>query len=261
MQGLPGVVMISLVMKIITQSKPFKILPFILPLLASSGPSLEASIIFIETFETDGEGSRYNSTGSFTDGSDDYFMRTDGITEASGIPAFTGFEGSYFWAAEDIDAAENTSGVALLDFSNISLGQSPQIQISLDLGAGSNSAFDSVDDFLLVQYSFDTGPWQSALAFQNNGQTFNGPLLHDTDFDSIGDGAELGLAFQTIASGSIPVTGTLMNIRIDTLMKRSHRIRQPASHFRARTEYNRPGLCHCLHAAAVDKTISPTKGD
>jgi hypothetical protein len=94
----------------------------------------------------------------------------------------------------------------------------PEIQISLDLGAGSNSAFDSIDDFIFVQYNVDAGPWETALAFQNNGQTFNGPLLHDTDFDSVGDGAELGLAFQTISSANIPVAGSFLNIRIDTLM-------------------------------------------
>ena len=149
---------------------------------------------------------------------DDYFIRTDGSTEASGIPAFTGFGGSYFWAAEDIDAAENTTGLALLDFSGIALSGFPEIQFSLDLGAGSNSAFDSIDDFIMVEYSFDAGPWQTALAFQNNGQTFNGPLLQDTDFDGIGDTTELGLAFQTVSSSSIPVTGSLLNIRIDTLM-------------------------------------------
>jgi hypothetical protein len=200
------------------QSNPLKFLPLALPLALLQVPGLEASILFLETFETDGQGVRYTASGMFTDGADDYFIRTDGSTEASGIPAFTGFGGSYFWAAEDIDATENTSGVAILDFPGISLGGLPEIQISLDLGAGSNSVFDSVDDFIFVQFSIDSGPWETALAFQNNGQVFNGPLLHDTDFDSIGDGTELGLAFQTISSPFIAVSGSFMDIRIDTLM-------------------------------------------
>ena len=195
----------------------FNIIPFILPLLLA-GPGLQAAILLFENFETDGLGTRYTGTGVFSDGIDDYFTRTDGFTEASGIPAFTGFGGTYFWAAEDTDASENASGVTLLDFSGLDLSTTPVFQISLDIGAGSNSAFDSVDDFLLVQYRFDAGPWQTALSFQNNGQTFNGPLLVDTDFDGIGDGTELGLAFQTITSSSISTTGTLMDLRIDTLM-------------------------------------------
>lgn len=180
--------------------------------------SLSANNLFLESFETDGLGSRYLATGMFSDGSDDYFIRTDGISEATGIPSFIGFEGSYFWAAEDIDATENTAGVALLDFPGISLESFPQIQISLSIGAGSNSVFDSVDDFVLVQYRFDAGGWETALAFQNNGQTFNGPLLQDTDFDSIGDSHELGLAFQTLTSETITATGSFMDIRIDTYM-------------------------------------------
>ena len=218
MQTCLGVVTLSLTMKTITHKNAPVLIPFILPLIALPTSIAEASILFLETFETDGEGTRYTATGSFTDGSDDYFIRTDGSTEASGIPAFTGFGGSYFWAAEDIDATENTSGVALLDFTCIALAEFPAFTISLDLGAGSNSAFDSVDDFILVQYSIDSGPWSTALAFQNNGQVFNGPLLHDTDLDSVGDGTELGLAFQSISSAAIPSTGSFMDIRIDTLM-------------------------------------------
>ncbi len=194
------------------------IIPIVLPLAILASPSLSAGILLTETFETDGDGSRYDVTGGFTDGVDDYFIRTDGITEASGIPDFTGFSGSYFWAAEDIDASENTSGLALLDFSGIDLTGFPSIQVSLDIGAGSNSAFDSVDDFVLVQYRIDSGAWNTALAFQNNGQTFNGPLLNDTDFDGIGDTTELGLAFQTITSPAIPVSGSVMDLRIDTFM-------------------------------------------
>jgi hypothetical protein len=189
-----------------------------LPFLALQAGNLEAAILFSESFETDGEGTRYTSTGSFTDGADDYFTRTDGSTEASGIPAFSGFDGTYFWAAEDIDAAENTSGVALLEFTGIDLASFPAVQISLQIGAGSNSAFDNVDDFVLVEYRVDAGPWQSALAFQNNGQTFNGPLLQDTDFDTIGDGVELGLVFQGITSQSLSTPGSFLDLRIDTLM-------------------------------------------
>ena len=132
--------------------------------------------------------------------------------------AHTGYTRSYFWAAEDIDAAENTTGQAILDFTSISLADFPAIQISLDIGAGSDSAFDSVDDFLFVQYRIDNGIWNTALAFQNSGQVFNGALYQDTDFDGIGDGVEIGLAMQGISSEVIPVSGSFIDVRIDTLM-------------------------------------------
>jgi hypothetical protein len=179
---------------------------------------LMGSIVFLETFETDGEGITYTSTGSFTDGIDDYFIRTDGSTEATGIPTYTGFGGSYFWAAEDIDATENTTGLALLEFSGISIAEIPFIEISLDIGAGSDSAFDSLDDFIFVQYRVDAGAWTTAIAFQNNGQVYNGPLLKDTDFDGIGDGTFLTLDLQTVSSPELSVSGTVLDLRIDTLM-------------------------------------------
>ena len=205
-------------MRQITKHKPLAIIPYVFSFLIFSGPHLHAGILFTESFETEGLGSRYTASGNFTDGTDDYFTRTDGFTEASGIPAFTGFTGSYFWAAEDIDAAENVAGEAILDFSSISLDDFPAIQITLEIGAGSDSAFDSIDDFLFVQFRVDSGSWTSALAFQNGGQVYNGALYQDTDFDGIGDGTELGLAMQTISSAIIPVSGSLIDLRIDTLM-------------------------------------------
>ncbi len=212
------VVILSYVMRNITPITAHGIAPFIFPIMILSGSSLSASVLLLESFETDGNGSRYSVTGGFTDGSDDYFTRTDGFTEATGIPGFNGFGGSYFFAAEDVDATENVTGVANLDFSSINLTSFPAIQISLDMGAGSDSAFDSVDDYLLVEYRVDSGEWSTALAFQNNGQTFNGPLLQDTDFDGVGDLHELGLAMQTISSAVIPVSGSFLDVRIDTLM-------------------------------------------
>jgi hypothetical protein len=194
------------------------ILPVLLPCAAILSPSLEASIIFSEGFETDGLDIRYTATGNFSDGYDDYFTRTDGSTGASGIPDYTGITGSWFWAAEDIDSSDNPDGVAILDFTGISLETVPAIQISIDIGAGTGSAFDSVDDFVLVQYRVDSGAWTTALAFQNNGQVYNGPLLQDTDFDGIGDINQLGLELQSIASAVLPVSGLSMDLRIDTLM-------------------------------------------
>ena len=205
-------------MRKLIHSKQSQILPIILPLFLAAGQALEGSILFLEDFETDGLGTRYTGTGVFNDGADDYFMRTDGVTEASGIPAFTNFGGSYFWAAEDVDSTDNPGGICMLDFAGIDLASFGGIRISLDLGAGSGSAFDSVDDFLFLQFRVDAGPWQTALSFQNNGQVYNGPLLQDTDLDGIGDWGQATLALQTYNSPDLAVTGSILDLRIDTLM-------------------------------------------
>lgn len=195
-----------------------RVLPFVLSLALLGSPLLEAGVLLFEGFETDGLNTRYFATDTFTDGSDDYFIRTDGFTEASGIPAYSGFSGDYFWAAEDIDATENPSGLGLLDFTGIDLAGFPEITLSLDMGAGSASDFDSVDDFVLVQYRIDAGSWSTALAFQNDGSTFNASLRQDLDLDGIGEGLLLGLEFQTFTSMAIPTGGSLLDLRIDTLM-------------------------------------------
>lgn len=205
-------------MKKMISAFPAVPVPLAFTILILPGLHSHAGILFFEGFETDGLGTRYTVTGNFTDGADDYFTRTDGSTEATGIPEYTGFTGSYFWAAEDIDASENPTGQAIIEFSSISLSDFPEIRISLDIAAGSTTAFDSVDDFVLVQFRVDNGAWTTALAFQNDGEVFNSSLLVDTDLDGIGDGTLLGLEMQTISSSAIPVAGSYVDVRIDTLM-------------------------------------------
>lgn len=194
------------------------LIPFALPLCLLSTQGLEASILLFEGFETNGLGSRYIATNSFSDGKDDYFIRTDGLAGATGIPEYTHYGDSWYWAAEDIDSSDNPSGQAFLDFNGIDLTGFTAFSISLDIGAGSIITFDSVDDFVFVQYRIDAGNWQTALAFQNDGQTFNSNLRQDLNFDGIGEGTMLGFAMQNFASPDIPVTGNFLDLRIDTVV-------------------------------------------
>jgi hypothetical protein len=200
------------------QSKNLLLIPIVLPLSLLCTQSVEASILFLETFETNGLGTRYIATNSFSDGADDYFTRTDGNSGATGIPEYTHYGDTWYWAAEDTDSSDNPTGEAILDFTGINLAGFDAFQISLDIGAGSIVAFDSVDDFVLVQYRIDAGTWQTALAFQNDGQTFNSNLRHDVNFDGIGEGTMLGFSLQTFTSSSFPTTGNLLDVRIDTVM-------------------------------------------
>jgi hypothetical protein len=206
------------IMKLIPTRTTFDFITLAVSISLICGKSLCADVLFEEGFETDGLGVRYFATDTFTDGQDDYFIRTDGSTEASGIPAYSGFSGNYFWAAEDTDASDNPSGLSMLDFPAIDLGEFTAITISLDIGAGSQSTFDSIDDFVFVQYRIDAGSWTTALSFQNDGTTFNSLLQEDTDFDGIGDGTVLDLSLQTFSTSSIPVAGSFMDLRIDTVL-------------------------------------------
>lgn len=205
-------------MKIPSHTPKQLLVPFLLPLLGGLATDLQATLLFNEDFETDGEGTRYISTGLFTDGADDYFTRVTGTDNPAGLPAFTGYSGSAFWAAEDIDSNDNPDGLALLDFTGINLAGFSQVTISLELGAGSTSSFDSADDFLNVHYRFDGGTWQTALSFQNDGTRFNTGLHLDEDMDGIGDGPAIGLNLDSFTSAAITPSSDLMDIRIDTFM-------------------------------------------
>jgi hypothetical protein len=205
-------------MKIPTHANRVPIIPLILPLFVLGAQPARASILLTEDFETDGMGIRYTATGAFSDGGADYFTRTDLDNAPSGMPAYTGFGGSWFWAAEDVDATENPTGLAQLDFSSIDVSAASAIRISIDIGAGSISAFDSADDHVHVQYRIDGGEWATALAFENDGNTFNGALRHDADLDGIGEGRILGLELLGFSSPDVAVSGSLMDLRIDTLM-------------------------------------------
>jgi hypothetical protein len=177
-----------------------------------------ASVLLLEDFESDGEGTRYVSTTSFSDAADDYFIRTDGFTEASGIPLYSNISGQYYWAAEDVDGPQNPTGLALLDFTSIDITSAPAVRFSIDVAAGSQAAFDSVDDFMLLQFRVDNGQWLNAIAFQNSGTRYNSPLYQDIDFDGVGDGDPLTMDFRTFHSADMAVLGSSIDLRIDVVM-------------------------------------------
>lgn len=178
-------------------------------------PAPRAAIIVSDSFETDGHGSRYTATGLFSDGEDDYFVRTDGATGPTGLPTYTNAHGDWFYAIEDSETTENTSSVARLDFTDLSITGVTQLQFAIDLAAGSTSAFDANEDFFRLEFQVDAGSWQPAIAAFNDGTAKNTMLRIDTDFDGIGDGTTLSTTFQSISSAAIPVAGHSLNVRID----------------------------------------------
>lgn len=180
--------------------------------------SLHAAILFQEGFETDGEAVRYTTTESFTDGDSDYFMRTDGTEGSLYLPDYTGFGGSWFMAAEDIDSSDNPSQSALLDITGIDISTASNFTISLDVAAGYSGKFDAADDFLEVAYRIDNGSWLPALSFQNDGSRYNSDLFLDHDFDGIGSGDPLGLELTTFTSDPISVAGAgFLDLRVDAV--------------------------------------------
>lgn len=170
--------------------------------------------LFTEDFES-GSGGYSNTATECTDGFEDYFLLTDG-SNINGF--FTSISGNFF-AAQDIDALDcgNTnSGTESLTWSGINIGGCSSLSFSIDLAEdddGSNQDWDA-GDYVNIFYSIDGGAEQNLLWIHNDGSTFNSAPFIDTDFDGVGDGAEITDAFTTFTA-AIAGTGSLLEIRIE----------------------------------------------
>lgn len=173
------------------------------------------STIFVESFETDGNGTRYTtSVAEFSDGSSDFFIRTDG-SDISGAYEVTGADGSFFFAAQDIDGevedSEQTlsfSGIDIAGFTNLSFSA----LFAEDDSSDGNEDWDE-PDFVTVEFQIDGGGFQDLLAFENDGSQFNSAPLQDTDFDGTGDGTEVTDTFTEFV-GAIAATGSTLDLRL-----------------------------------------------
>ena len=170
--------------------------------------------IFTESFETDGNGTRYiTSVPEFSDGSGDFFTRTDG-TNISGSYIVAEASGSFYFPAQDIDG-EGADSQQTLTFSGLDISGVSNLGFSA-LFAEDNSSDGNEDwdasDFFKVEYAIDDNGFQNLLAFENDGSTFNTAPSQDTDFDGVGDGSEVTDTFSTFAS-AIAGTGSSLDLR------------------------------------------------
>jgi len=149
-----------------------------------------ADTIWTETFETDGQGTRYSSTTEFLDSTEDYYGR---FSNSNTDRSYTSVEGDYWWGGQDqddagigpgFDACTNTftginiSGFSNLVFKGLFAEQRPEA-----------SGADDIDstDYIHVQYQLDSGGWQNLLWFESIA-SLNTPFQIDTNFDGTGDG-------------------------------------------------------------------------
>lgn len=173
-----------------------------------------ADVIMVEDFE-DSTVLYTTSDPEFSDGSGDYFIRTDGSDISS---TYLSPQGSSFFAAMDLDAANATGSggptTMTMSFTGISISGYSSLQF-LGLFAedddGSNQDWDVSDGFL-VEYQIDSGGYNNLLAFEDQGATNTEPL-EDTDFDGVGDGTALTDTF-TQYTKDITGTGSLLDIRM-----------------------------------------------
>lgn len=161
-------------------------------------------------FEVDGQ---YYSTSpaESNDNTDDpdYWIRTNGTTPVI-YPnvAFSGMEGSYFFAAEDLDYDGGITphyvtcdAVSIAGYSNI------QVKI-LVAGRGSGGGKEG-EEFLKIQYQYDGGGFTTVSQFLGNGNYYS----LDADANGVVDGADINETMSEFTF-DLPSSGTSLQIRI-----------------------------------------------
>ncbi|MGK7391164.1 MAG: lamin tail domain-containing protein [Candidatus Cyclobacteriaceae bacterium M2_1C_046] len=169
-------------------------------LWTSFTPLSAQEIIWHESFETDGAGNRYVTSSSFYDGSQDYFIRTDGSEISIIGTAYAAYEGQYFWAGEDLDdigdPANDGLSTKIIYFDTIKTSSYTSLTFSGLFAAGHNGGagagiYDD-EDSVVVYYSIDGGSsFLPGLKFASTGDLSNEPIAWDTNFDGIGDSTVL----------------------------------------------------------------------
>jgi hypothetical protein len=149
--------------------------------------------IYQESFETDTNGTNYNTTiAEFSDGGNDYFTRTDGTNIATNVE-ITGIDGSFFFGAQDIDG-EGAALPVFLSTASVDVSSLNSVDFVIDLAEdadGTSLDWDAAD-YVHIFYSLDGGANQNLLWIEadiDSGSNSN--AAEDTDFDGIGDGAVL----------------------------------------------------------------------
>lgn len=185
--------------------------------LVLAAPAFPQSILWQESFETDGEGIRYLSSNTFHDGSNDHFRVTNGSDISIEGGFYSEYEGLFFWAGEDLDdvgdPANNGHSTKEVSFKAIKTSGYTNLQFYGLFAAGNDglpgsNSYDD-EDSVVVYYSTDGGnSFDQALKFASTGDQSNEPLALDSDLDGIGDSIVLSPVMQEF-SFAIPDADTV----------------------------------------------------
>lgn len=134
------------------------------------GTSLGAQTILLqESFETDGEGSRYTTLNGSDDGGSDYFARRQvGSANTYGLSGGD-LDGTWFWGIQDIDgegqALEDlASDEARLTFNEISIDGYANLTLTIAFAQAANEV--EFDNSIMAEYRTDGGEWITVGGFR-----------------------------------------------------------------------------------------------
>ncbi|MHC4315542.1 MAG: hypothetical protein ACYSW3_24120, partial [Planctomycetota bacterium] len=192
-------------------------------LFSTEPATVRADLVFNESFETNGQGTRYTASTPFNK-QGNYWDRGR-ISDFDTLVEYTNPDGSYFWAAEDVDSTGpggNGNPIQTLDFTGINIAGFTNLVFSGQFASSGNSLgagfpFAEADDGIKVLFRVDGGSWRKGLCFAPVNAPLLNNLAHDTDCDGSGDGAVLTEDF---TGASNPFTfeipdGALLDIHIE----------------------------------------------
>lgn len=203
---------------------------FLLLLLLCSAARAQVTL-HSESFETDGEGSRYTSnTYSYCPTDPDYFLRTNtnpvlptgGCATGFGS-TLTNLQGSFFWAGEDIMSNQQPfpggHAPGQLTMQSINIAGYSSLTVSLYLATASNNGLRwETADSINIHAQVDGGTYRTVGRFMGDGIS-GGRLRLDANLDGAITGADPVTTCDTVAfikyTFTIPGVGNTLNVRLD----------------------------------------------
>ncbi|WP_250433413.1 choice-of-anchor D domain-containing protein [Hanstruepera flava] len=162
------------------------------------------------TFES--PGGYTTSVPEVTSGSTDYFTRTDGTNINA---SFTNIQGSYYFAAQDIDGVTSSSRQSIY-FSNINIAGYSSLEVRIHLAEdddGSNQDWDDADYFhLSSEIDANAATYENLIWVEAAGGTNSEPRI-DADFNGTGESTAITDSFSQFTK-SISNTGNLLDITL-----------------------------------------------
>jgi len=179
--------------------------------LVSTSEATDAAPSYILDLDFETAGGYTTSTTEFVSNTTDYFSRTDGSNIAG---SFSNIQGSYYFAAQDIDAGATLPVTLTIDDVDISGATDLSFSILLAEDDAGDSAEDwDAADYVHIDYDIDnSGSFSNLIHVEATDGTNTAPAI-DTNFDGTGNGTTLTDSFTEFTS-SIEGTGSLIDIKI-----------------------------------------------
>jgi hypothetical protein len=205
--------------------------------------SSQAAVLLTESFETNGEGTRYTSATEFKDvAGTGYFMRSNnsqtsgqlipnglfagsqdrryGLNAGSGAGPYSGMDGTWAWVGEGVngDGSGPYPLPASVTLNNVSTAGYTGLQISGLFGAVLADGYvnPSLGDYMRVSYSLDGGAFTTGLWFAPSAALTSQLIYLDTDNDGFGNVSAANLLDKPLKSFSFAIPdASSVQIRIE----------------------------------------------